>query len=111
LSIPTARLRESSVARYRAKPAPRAMLGGLLLRQGDAPERRLKDLYFSAMTSTAAERVACAASDGWDVVSLYAPRTQTRTVLARPDWDVVKSTGPHGTFRFPLVGEAAACSP
>jgi hypothetical protein len=107
LSIPSGRLRESTVGHYHANPAPRAMLGGLLLRSGDASERRLKELYFTTITQ--AEHAACSPGNGWDVVSLYAPRTQTLTVLARPDWDILKSQDPHGTFHFPLASEQSAC--
>lgn len=109
LSIPQTRLRESIVGRYRTAPVPRTMLGGLLLRGPDATERRLKDLYFTATTMPAAPAV-CPPGDGWNVVSLFAPRSRTLTVLARPDWDVIEAPGPYGTFRFPLASEAAACA-
>jgi hypothetical protein len=108
LHIPRGRLPKAAAGRYRAEPAPRAMLSGLILKDGDATSRRIKDLYFAAETHAAAVK-ACAPGKGWDVVSLYAPRTQTLSVLARPDWDRVESEGPHGTFVLPLVADGAEC--
>jgi hypothetical protein len=109
LTIPTSTLREIAVGRYRARPAPRAMLGGLLLRTNDTAERRLKDVYFTAAATSPALRAACPPAPGWNVVSLFAPRSRTLTVLARPDWRFLNAP-PHGTFTFPLVEDSAGCA-
>ena len=52
---------------------------------------------------------ACAPGSGWDVVSLYAPRTETLTVLARPDWKKIGQAPSRRPFAFPLAVDAPAC--
>jgi hypothetical protein len=108
LSIPRGRLPKAEAGRYHVRPAPRAMLSGLILKDGDRTDRQVKDLYFGVAAPPAPLRV-CPPGQGWDVVSLYAPRTRTLSVLARPDWDVVESQGAHGTFILPVVAEGSAC--
>lgn len=106
LEIPDSRFEEVAVGRFRANPAPRAMLSGLVVREGE--QLRVKDLYFTAARVSA--RAACAPASGWDVVSLYAPRTGTLFFLARPDWTLVHSAGRSGTFSFPLVTDPEQCA-
>jgi hypothetical protein len=106
LTIPTRRLARASVGRYSAAPVPRAMLSGLILRQGGHRERVVKDLFFDAFAVSAGTTAVCPPGEGWDVVSLFAPRTGTLSVLARPP-------GPGnatGRFQLPLVTDAAKCS-
>jgi hypothetical protein len=110
LRIPATRLRPVSVGPYRAQAPPRAMYGGLLLRdEANGEARQLKELYFTVRSASPERSVACAPRDGWDVVSLFAPRTQTLTVLARPDWKRL-ARPPHGTFTFPLAAAQGACA-
>jgi hypothetical protein len=110
LTIPGRQLGTVSVAGYRARPSSRAMLGGLLLREKDSRRRPLKDLYFTVQEAGAAQPLtACAPARGWDVVSLYAPRTETLTVLARPDWKMLGQAPSRRPFVFPLAAEARAC--
>jgi hypothetical protein len=109
LHIPRGRLPRVEAGRYRAEPPPRAMLSGLILAEPGNPERVLKDLYFSVGPQASAA-TACPPGSGWDVVSLYAPRTQTLSILARPEWDHIDTPGDYGTFTVPLVAEGAACS-
>jgi hypothetical protein len=106
LSIPSARLREASVGTYRAHIAPRVMVGGLLLRTNDT--RTLKDLYLSARTVPPELGTVCSPGPGWDVVSLYAPRTQTLTVLARPDWPRLDLPA-RGRFDFAMTSDQSGC--
>ncbi len=131
LTIPGHKLDPITVNPYRAEPPPRAMLGGLLLRDGNRKERRLKELYFTVQEGNH-EGMVCVPGKGWNVVSLYAPRTRTLTVLARPDWRRINSSARAGTrldsssaraetrsdgiaaakggpFVFPVVGEAGEC--
>jgi hypothetical protein len=109
LTIPRQRLREVAVDRYIAKPVPRTMYGGLIL-IGSGPKVALKDLYFNVRSAPPEERFACRPDDAWNVISLYAPRTGTLSVLARPDWDAVADGGKRsGTFSFELQPDAGAC--
>jgi hypothetical protein len=110
LRVPRRTLRPIDVGDYHARPEPRAMLGGLLLRvQGD-DRRRLKELYFTVQdVGDAAPRAVCSPRRGWDVVSLYAPRTRTLTVLARPDWTLVDRPRQGAPVLFPLASDDTAC--
>jgi hypothetical protein len=108
LAVPTRALGAVTVGPYRAEPPARAMLGGLLLRAAPDEPRRVKELYFAVRDGNDG-RMACAAEKGWEVVSLYAPRTRTLTVLARPDWTIVSRPGRGGTFTFPVVAAPSAC--
>ncbi len=108
LTVPARRLKTARVGRYTAQPVPRAMLSGLILRQGDAPGRTVKELFFAAVQPPAGLTAACA-PQGWEVVSLWAPDTYTLSVLARPPGDAPADLAKAGTFSFPLVANAAAC--
>ena len=99
LSIPKRRLDTASVGRYAADPVPRAMLAGLILRAGDHRERVLKQLFFEAVAAPPGATAACAPSAEWEVVSFFAPRTRTLSVLARPPGP----GNPSGEFQLPLV--------
>jgi len=83
LTIPRQRLREVAVDNYFAKPAPRTMYAGLLLVEPGTKKRELKDLYFSTQTVTGSELHACRPNEAWNVISLFAPRSRTLSVLAR----------------------------
>jgi len=111
LTVPGQTLKEVVVDGYRARPVPRSVLGGLLLRAGGTAERQVKELYFTARSTPPDRSTACKPADGWDVVSLYAPRTQTLTVLARPDWMVLQRPSQQGTFTFPLAADVSQCPP
>jgi hypothetical protein len=105
LSIPKRRLDEATVGRYTAEPVPRAMLSGLILRDGNQRQRTIKELFFAVTQAPEHTTAACAPTADWDVVSLYAPRTHTLSVLARPSGP----GNPSGDFRLPLADGAAAC--
>jgi hypothetical protein len=107
LEIPGDTLREAAAGQYRARPAPRAMLSGLVLPDGD--ERWVKELYFTATPSRNSTTAACAPEPGWDVVSLHARRSGTLFFLARPDWTLIHTPSHAGTFSFPLVADPRAC--
>jgi hypothetical protein len=107
LEIPSDTLREAAAGPYRARPAPRAMLSGLVLPDGD--QRWIKELYFTATPSRDSTTAACAPDRGWDVISLYAPRSGTVFVLARPDWTLIHTSSHAGRFSFPLVADPRAC--
>ena len=104
LTIPPRRLEAATVGRYTAQPVPRAMLSGLILRDGDKPGRTVKDLFFTAIAPPAGKTRACPPAPGWDVESMYAPLTHTLSVLARPPGDTPSHPTPSGTFTLPLVG-------
>jgi len=108
LEITPERLPEVEVGRYAARPRPRAMLGGLLLRKGDASERLVKEMFYTVQTDVAKARAVCA-PEGWDVVSLYAPRTRSLTVLALPEWNDPDAEQPPGPFLFPVATAADTC--
>lgn len=110
LSVPRGRLPRVDVGRYRAAPAPRAMLSGLILKDGERPERWVKDLYFTVQHTPPAASHVCPTGE-WNVVSLYAPETETLTVLARSAWDSVEQGEPAGEVSFRLVADAAQCEP
>ena len=109
LSIPSQRLKTASVGSFSAAPVPRAMLSGLVLRDGDRPERQVKELFFDVLPAPADATAACPPAPGWEVVSLFAPNTRTLSVLARPLGDAPAQGAPAGTFRLPLVADAARC--
>jgi len=108
IKIPANRPPVAAVGRYRADPAPRVMLGGLVLVEGKL--RRVKDLYFAVVQTPDTVTAACAPQPAWDVVSLHSARTGTLYVLARPDWDLLPPSNKSGEFSFPLVAEPQACS-
>lgn len=110
LSIPRRHLPKASAGPYYAWPAPRAMLSGLLVLQDGDERRRVKELFY-LVEPKAAAGAACATQKGWDVVSLYAPRTRTLSVLARPDWKELEQPTHSGTFAFTLAPEGGACPP
>ena len=111
LSIPKQRLKTASVGTYSAAAVPRAMLSGLVLADADRPGREVKELFYTVLPApTDAASTACPPAPGWEVVSLFAPRTRTLSVLARPAGDNVGSIAPAGTFRLPLVSDGARCS-
>jgi hypothetical protein len=109
LTIPKRRLKTASVDRYTASPVPRAMLSGLILRDGDRPEREVKELFYGVVPAPDDVRAACAPAPGWQVVSLLAPHTDTLFVLARPEGDTMGRGAPAGDFRLPLVSDQSRC--
>jgi len=109
LAIPKKRLKVSTVDRYSAAPVPRGMLSGLILRDGDRPERELKELFYGVLPAPADVSAACAPALGWEVVSLLAPHTRTLFVLARPEGDTIGRATPAGDFQLPLVADPARC--
>jgi len=108
LTVPARRLKTARVGRYSAQPVPRALLSGLILRQGDAPARVVKELFYATLRPPDGMTAACAAP-GWEVVSLWAPETHTLSVLARPPGDAPTDLARAGTFVFPLVADPTAC--
>jgi len=110
LSIPRAKLPRVDVGRYRAAPASRAMLSGLILKDGEREERWVKDLYFTVQSMPPGAKHVCPTGD-WNVVSLWAPETQTLTVLARSAWDDVDKGEPPTDVTFRVVEHAADCTP
>lgn len=109
LTVPPRRLRAQRAGRYIAQPVPRAMLGGLVLRAGDQPERTLKELFYTTLAAPSGVTAACPPAPGWEVISLYAPATRTLSVLARPPGDTAAQLVPAGTYPLPLVPTASAC--
>ncbi len=109
LSVPPRRLKPVRVGRYLAQPLPRAMFGGLLLRDGDGAERTLKELFFGAFAAPLGVTAACPPAPGWEVVSLYAPATHTLSVLARPPGERAGESAAAQTYALPLVPAARAC--
>jgi len=111
LAIPNRAPPETVVDQYRARPVPGAMLGGLLLNESRNGSRgRLKELYFTVQQPPAGLESACPAGPGWDVVSLFAPRTATLSVLARPDWRTMGARQESGSFTFPLSSTSPQCA-
>jgi hypothetical protein len=106
LSIPPRRLDTATVGRYTADPVPRAMLSGLILRDGDNRKRVVKQLFYEAVTAPPGVHAACPPAPDWDVVSLFAPHTRTLSVLARP----AGPGNPPGQFQLPLVSDASTCA-
>lgn len=109
LTIPRRRLREVVVDGFRASPVPRAMLGGVVDREGES--RRAKEMYGTSVRVPPERTHVCAPHEGWTVVSFYAPATEMLTVLAMPDWELLGIAGQSGTFAFPLAVDADGCSP
>lgn len=108
LTLPGGKLQEISVGPYRAELPPRAMLGGLLLR-GDGEKQDLKELYYAVNNGGDTPKTVCRPTKGWNVISLYAPRTKALTVLARADWKILGPPSPGQSFAFPLVDDPSGC--
>lgn len=110
LTIPRQRMREVTVDDYRVKPAPRTMYGGLVIRTPGEKKRELKDLYYDVRRTSEAQSYVCPPDEDWgEVVSLYAPRSQTLFVLARPEWEKPVARQQHGTYAFRLGADAGMC--
>jgi hypothetical protein len=109
LTIPATRLKTANVDRYTARPVPRGMLSGLILRAGDAPEREIKELFYAAVAAPAGITAVCAPAPNWDVWSQYAAATHTLFVLARPPGDRPGLGSAAGTYSFPLVADDSDC--
>jgi hypothetical protein len=110
LTVPKLRLDAASVGRYTAEPVPRAMLSGLILRDGGDGKRYVKELFYAALGAPAGVTAACPPRPGWDVVSLFAPHTRTLSVLARaPAHDDRVGGVAAGQFTLPLVADPGAC--
>lgn len=109
LTLPRSKQRQVTVDDYFVKPAPRTMYGGLVLRLPNRAKRELKDLYFTVKPADGGERYACRPDEGWDAISLYAPRSRTLSVLARPEWEDYPERAQFGTFAFQLEADAGAC--
>jgi len=107
LTIPRRRMREVRVDGYRAAPAPRAMLGGVVDRDGKG--RKATEMFGTTRQVPPGRTHLCAPSKGWTVVSMYAPATETLTMLAMPQWKELDSGTESGEFRFRLVAEADDC--
>ena len=105
LTIPSKHLEANTVGPYTAQPVPRAMLSGLILREGDKPARTVKELFFTAIPAPAGKTRACPPAKDWEVQSLYAPLTRTLSVLARPPGDSPSHSTTSGTFTLPLVAD------
>ena len=103
LTIPPRHLESATVGRYTAQPVPRAMLSGLILREGEKPGRTVKELFFTAVPAPPGKTTACPPAPGWEVESLYAPTTRTLFVLVRPPGDAPSHGTPTGAFTLPLV--------
>jgi hypothetical protein len=106
LTIPKRRLEPSAVGRYAVEPAPRAMLSGLILREDGRRQRLLKELFFDVLPAPPPMTAVCAPAPGWEVVSFFAPRTRTISVLARP----AGPGNPSGEFHLPMVREPRQCA-
>ncbi len=107
LTIPRRRTREVVVDEYRAAPVPRAMLGGVVDRVSDG--RKATEMFGTTQTVAPERTHACAPSEGWTVVSLYAPATETLTVLAMPQWKEIGTSSESGEFSFRLVADSSQC--
>jgi hypothetical protein len=107
LTIPRRRMREIAVDEFRAAPAPRAMLGGIVDRVGDI--RTAWEMFGTTRVVPPGRTHVCPPSDGWTVVSMYAPATETLTMLALPQWNKLDIRTKSGEFRFRLVPDAADC--
>ena len=68
-------------------------------------ERTVKDLFFDAFPAPAQITAVCPPTPNWDVVSFYAPRTRTLSVLARPPGP----GNPAGNFHLSLAANSAQC--
>ncbi len=109
LAIPKRRLKKAAVGPYSVEPVPRAMLSGLVLRDGDRPERQVKELFYDVLPAPAGVMAACPPAPGWEVVSFFAPHTRTLSVLARPQGDLPGAGAPTGEVALPLVSDPAGC--
>lgn len=110
LTIPRRRMREVAVDDYRVSPVPRTMYGGLVVRLADGKKRELKDMYYDVRQVDEAQQHVCAPEESWgEVISLYAPRTKTLFVLARPEWEKYPKRERYGTYAFRLGPDAGMC--
>lgn len=109
LTVPRRRLREVVVDGFRASPVPRAMLGGVVEREGES--RRAKEMYGTTLAVPPGRTHVCPPADGWTVVSFYAPATGLLTLLAMPNAEDLGIVPPTGTFRFPLAVDEEGCRP
>jgi len=110
LSIPRQRMREVAVDNYVVKPVPRTMYGGLVVQMSDGKRRELKDMYYGVRRMSEAQKHVCLPDQSWgEVISLYAPRSRTLFVLARPEWEKYPDRKQHGTYRFRLGQDASIC--
>ncbi|HSP99060.1 MAG TPA: C25 family cysteine peptidase [Candidatus Dormibacteraeota bacterium] len=105
LAIPPKHLEAATVGPYTAQPVPRAMLSGLILRDGDKPGRTVKELFFTAVRAPEGKTTACPPAPGWEVESMYAPLTRTLSVLVRPPGDTPTRPTPTGSFALPLAAD------
>lgn len=110
LTIPRQRMRTVAVDDYVAKPAPRTMYGGLVVRMKDGKRRELKDMYYDVRQVPPVQSHVCEPDETWgEVISLYAPRTQTRFVLARPEWEEYPERQQWGVYTFRLGPDPSIC--
>jgi hypothetical protein len=108
LTLVSGRLPKVAVDRYHARPVPRAMLGGLILKPQDGSDgRELKELFFTVQQGGPDRSVACPPNRQWETVSLFAPRTKTLTLLARGGELERRKTE---QYVFPLVASEDACA-
>jgi hypothetical protein len=105
LSIPPRHLEAATVGPYTAQPVPRAMLSGLILREGDKPASTVKELFYTAVHAPEGKTNACPPAPGWEVESLYAPITRTLSVLVRPPGDSPARPTVSGSFALPLTAD------
>lgn len=109
LTVPKERMRRILVGDYRAQPAFRSMLSGIVWRDPGEQRRSLRDLYFTVAHPTGNDTVACGTED-WAVSSLYAPRSRSLFVLAQPKDYTPASQAKRQEVRFPLRSEIGACA-
>jgi hypothetical protein len=110
LSIPRQRMREIAVDNYVVKPAPRTMYGGLVVQMSDGKRRELKDMYYDVRRMPEEQKHVCRPDQTWgEVISLYAPRSRTLFVLARPEWEKYPERKQYGTYEFRLGRDASIC--
>lgn len=103
LTIPSRRLESTTVGRYTAHPVSRAQLSGLIVADGEHAARTLKELFFTTVAAPAGVTAACSPGGGWDVVSLFAPETQSLSILARPPGDSGSEPAPAGSVALRLT--------
>jgi hypothetical protein len=110
LTIPRQRMRNVAVDEYVARPAPRTMYGGLVVRMSDGKRRELKDMYYDVRQVSEAQKHVCQPEESWgETISLYAPRSQTLFVLARPEWEKYPDRRQYGTYTFRLGSDPSMC--
>jgi hypothetical protein len=106
LTVPSGRLQKVEVDRYRVRPVSRTMLGGLIRTEEGSRDRELKEFFFTVQRGEQERSVACSPPGDWVTVSLFAPRTQTLTLLALTD---IVGSKKSERYTFPLVGREGAC--